>query len=174
MSQEQKQQQQKGDPILEGQELGIQRGKKEDVSLHTSFEGDDSLIEDTERMSRKLSGERDEVVRGDVREGVETRLHTTTAEPRFNVRWILSPHPWSSHLLRRSTLKLASAHNHVQVMSTTASGAADLPDTKLGGDVKHLGESVLHHKVCHTHTHTHSMYTHSHDTDHDGRQGDAA
>jgi hypothetical protein len=60
-------------------------------------------------MSRKLSGERDEVVRGDVREGVETRLHTTTAEPRFNVRWILSPHPWSSHLLRSSTLKLAFA-----------------------------------------------------------------
>ncbi|ELR12241.1 uncharacterized protein ACA1_026980 [Acanthamoeba castellanii str. Neff] len=115
MSQEQKQQ--KGDPILEGQEPGIQRGKKENVCLHTSFEGDNSLIEDTERMSRKLSGERDEVVRGDVREGVETRLHTTTAEPRFNV------------------------------MSTTASGAADLPDTKLGGDVKHLGESVLHHKT---------------------------
>jgi hypothetical protein len=33
-------------------------------------------------------------------------------------------------------------------MSTTASGAPDLPDTKLGGDVKHLGETALQQKVC--------------------------
>jgi hypothetical protein len=52
-----------------------------------------------------------------------------------------------SHLLCSilSLLLLAT----MQVMSTTTSGAADLPDTKLGGNVKHLGKSVLHHKVCH-------------------------
>ena len=68
-------------------------------------------------MSRSLAGERNEVVRGDVKEGVETRLHAGNAEPRFNV------------------------------MSTTASGAPDLPDTKLGGDVKHQGETSLQQKL---------------------------
>lgn len=55
-----------------------------------------------------------------------------------------------SHLLHSilSLLLLAT----MQVMSTTASGAVDLPDTKLGSDVKHLSKRVLHHKVCH-HTH---------------------
>jgi hypothetical protein len=84
MSQQQKQEQ--GNPLLEGQEQGIQRGKKENVNLQTNFEFDDTLINDTERMSRNLAGERNEVVRGDVKEGVETRLYAGNAEPRFNVR----------------------------------------------------------------------------------------
>jgi hypothetical protein len=115
--QPQQQKQEQGNPLLEGQEQGIQRGKKENVNLQTNFEFDDTLINDTERMSRNLAGERNEVVRGDVKEGVETRLYAGNAEPRFNV------------------------------MSTTASGAPDLPDTKLGGDVKHLGETALQQKL---------------------------
>jgi hypothetical protein len=75
----------KGDAILEGQELGIERGKKENVTLHTHFEYDDALIDDTERMSRQLAGQRKDLSQGDAREGVETRLRSAPAEPRFNV-----------------------------------------------------------------------------------------
>lgn len=77
----------KGDAILQGQEMGIEsHGSVEDVALRTNFEFDDNLILDEERMSKRLAGQDKDVLSGDKREGVETVLHTSTAEPRFNVR----------------------------------------------------------------------------------------